>query len=181
MAERSVRADTWLADPAGRRSRVESGVSTATPSNAASYQSIANRRRSVELPDTLIDHGYVRFPLSRQRNSKWARVTNKATPDSIVSMLRENWKLTPPSVLISVTGDAANNQDGFPERVHAAFRRRLREVVHRTKAWIITGGTKAGVMKMVGDMLRESEVSVLKFRPAPLAAHPPRPIEAAAS
>ena len=79
-----MRADTWLADPAGRRSRVDSGVSTATPSNAASYQSIANRRRSMELPDTLIDHGYVRFPLSRQRNSKWARVTNKATPDSIV-------------------------------------------------------------------------------------------------
>ena len=77
-----------------------------------------------------------------------------------MSLMLETWKLTPPTVVISVTGDAAGNPD-VPERMHTAFRTRLREVVLRTRAWIITGGTKAGVMKMVGEMVRETEDDIV--------------------
>jgi len=31
------------------------------------------------------------------------------------------------------------------------------QAAERTRAWIITGGTNEGVMKMVGEMLQESE------------------------
>ena len=65
-----------------------------------------------------------------------------------------------PSVCCATPGPAIPDQRDFPERVHLAFKRRLREVSLRTKAWIITGGTKAGVMKMVGDMVRETEDDV---------------------
>ena len=56
--------------------------------------------------------------------------------------------------------------------MHLAFKRRLREVSLRTKAWIITGGTKAGVMKMVGDMVRETEDDVRQRHFDPSHAHP---------
>lgn len=77
-------------------------------------------------------HGTLRFPGSRQRNSKWVRVKPDAPTYLLVNMLTELWELQLPSVVISVTGDA-NQLHGFPERVQVQFKRRLREVSLRTK------------------------------------------------
>lgn len=76
--------------------------------------------------------GTIRFPGSRQRNSKWVRVLPDAPPEMLVQVLSDMWNLKLPSVVISVTGDAAF-QYNLPERVQVQFKRRLREVSLRTK------------------------------------------------
>ena len=53
-----------------------------------------------------------------------------------------------PPVLISVTG-GADAHISMPDRLALVFRRGLLAVATRTKAWIVTGGTAAGVMAMV--------------------------------
>ena len=100
----------------------------------------------------LIAHGVIdmleRTP--EDRFCQWARVEANAAPEEVMEMLGSLWHLEPPKTLISVTGDAAT-QMGFPESVSATFHRILQEGALRTKAWVVHGGTNAGVMRMVGE------------------------------
>ena len=64
--------------------------------------------RSGYLSQGLAAQGILRFPGSRQRNTKWARVRATAPPETVISLLADLWDLELPSVVISVTGDAAN-------------------------------------------------------------------------
>jgi len=68
------------------------------------------------------------------------------------------WNLPPPSALISVTGGAGSLL--MTDKQKLVFRRSLLSAAKITNAWIMTGGTNAGVMNMVGRMLQESSVEV---------------------
>ena len=68
------------------------------------------------------------------------------------------WRLTPPRVVISVTGAARFAGDArLSERVEMQFRRGLQLAVLATKGWIVTGGTANGVMGLVGRMVQNLE------------------------
>ena len=58
-----------------------------------------------------------------------------------------------PQLIISVTGGAQNFS--IPQRMKTAFKRGLIKAATSTNAWIITGGTNAGVMKLVGEAVSE--------------------------
>lgn len=68
-------------------------------------------------------------------------------------LLRKKWGLKKPKLLISVTGSAMNFQ--MKPNLRKVFRRGIAQAAKSTQAWILTGGTHAGVMKHVGDAMHE--------------------------
>ncbi|XP_055727936.1 transient receptor potential cation channel subfamily M member 2 isoform X3 [Salvelinus fontinalis] len=102
-------------------------------------------------------YGDIWFGGLGQKIGKYVRVSSDTSPDLLYQLLTEQWKLPPPNLLISVTGGAKN----FYMKPHltALFRRGLIKVAQTTGAWIITGGTHAGVMKHVGRAVREYVLS----------------------
>ncbi|UJR10974.1 hypothetical protein I4U23_015159 [Adineta vaga] len=75
---------------------------------------------------------------------------SKKLAESVVNLMRYGWKLPSPQLIISVTGGAHLFKLSTP-RARNAFQRGLIAAAVTTDAWIITGGTYAGVMKEVGD------------------------------
>ena len=63
------------------------------------------------------------------------------------------WKCPEPKLILSVTGGAQDFQ--IPSRMNRAFKEGLVKAAASTDAWIITGGTDHGVMKLVGEAVKE--------------------------
>ncbi|XP_077473871.1 transient receptor potential cation channel subfamily M member 2 [Stigmatopora argus] len=101
--------------------------------------------------------GDIDFGGSRQTTTKYARVSTETSPEVIYQLMTEQWKLTPPNLLISVTGGAKNFY--LKTRLKNVFQRGLIKVAKTTGAWIITGGTNTGVMKHVGQAVRDYSLS----------------------
>ncbi len=65
----------------------------------------------------------------------------------------DGWGMRKPNLILSVTGGA--QKFSLPYLVKKAFKRGLIKAAASTGAWIITGGTNAGVMKLVGDAVAD--------------------------
>lgn len=63
------------------------------------------------------------------------------------------WNLQPPKLIISVTGGA--KKFTIPQRMKNAFKLGLINAATSTRAWIITGGTNTGVMRLVGEAVAD--------------------------
>ncbi|XP_077947295.1 transient receptor potential cation channel subfamily M member 2-like [Gasterosteus aculeatus] len=101
--------------------------------------------------------GDISFGGSGQKTGKYARVFTDTKPEILYQLLTEQWNLSPPNLLISVTGGAKNFY--LKPRLKSMFHRGLIKVAQTTGAWIITGGTHAGVMKHVGRAVRDHALS----------------------
>nr|XP_057938678.1 transient receptor potential cation channel subfamily M member 2 isoform X1 [Doryrhamphus excisus] len=101
--------------------------------------------------------GDISFGGLRQMTTKYARVSTETSPEVLYQLLTEQWKLSPPNLLISVTGGAKNFY--LKTRLKNVFQRGLIKVAQTTGAWIITGGTNTGVMKHVGQAVRDYSLS----------------------
>lgn len=75
----------------------------------------------------------------------------------LADYMRYSWGLKPPSVILSVTGSATP----FTLRpsYQRAFSRSLLHATRNTNAWVFTGGTNSGVMKLVADGLANQKRS----------------------
>uniref|UniRef100_A0A3Q3FVU7 Transient receptor potential cation channel, subfamily M, member 2 n=1 Tax=Labrus bergylta TaxID=56723 RepID=A0A3Q3FVU7_9LABR len=102
--------------------------------------------------------GDISFDGLGQKTGKYARVSTDTSPEILYQLLTEQWKLSPPNLLISVTGGAKNFY--LKARIKNMFHRGLIKVAQTTGAWIITGGTHAGVMKHVGQAVRDNALSM---------------------
>jgi len=82
-------------------------------------------------------------------------VSNTTEPADMIQHLysKEGFKLSPPKLILSVTGGAQNFT--IPLRMKKAFKEGLVKAAATTGAWIITGGTNTGVMKLVGEAVAE--------------------------
>ncbi|KAL9974194.1 hypothetical protein ACROYT_G011206 [Oculina patagonica] len=69
----------------------------------------------------------------------------------------ERWNLKTPNLVISVTGGAKSFV--LKPRLKEVFRRGLIKAAKSTSAWIITGGTNTGVMKHVGEAVKEQAIT----------------------
>mgnify|MGYP002630676715 CR=1 FL=1 len=73
------------------------------------------------------------------------------------------WNLKRPQLILSVTGGA--QKFTLPYRMKKAFKQGLVKAATSTGAWIITGGTNTGVMRLVGeavaDEYHKSDLTVL--------------------
>ncbi|XP_067370897.1 transient receptor potential cation channel subfamily M member 2 isoform X3 [Channa argus] len=101
--------------------------------------------------------GDISFGGLGQKTSKYARVSTDTSPEVLYHLLTNQWKLSPPNLLISVTGGAKNFY--LKARLKNMFHRGLIKVAQTTGAWIITGGTHTGVMKHVGQAVRDYALS----------------------
>ena len=96
--------------------------------------------------------GAVRFPSSSKDPAMWAKVPDSLSEAQLEDLLTETWKRSKPSVVISITGGAGEFKS-LKSKDKLVIERGLAEAVKATGAWLVTGGTDAGVMHLVGRML----------------------------
>ncbi|XP_075399456.1 transient receptor potential cation channel subfamily M member 2 isoform X2 [Tenrec ecaudatus] len=101
--------------------------------------------------------GDIVFTCLGQKVGKYVRVSQDTPSSVIYHLMTQHWGLDVPNLLISVTGGAKNFK--LKLRLKNIFRRGLVKVAQTTGAWIITGGTHAGVMKQVGEAVRDFSLS----------------------
>ncbi|GCC19199.1 hypothetical protein chiPu_0018262 [Chiloscyllium punctatum] len=101
--------------------------------------------------------GDIVFEGQGQKVAKYARVSNDTAPVTLYHLMTEYWGLNPPHLLISVTGGAKNFH--LKRGLRVMFQRGLIKVAQSTGAWIITGGTFAGVMRHVGESVRHCKMT----------------------
>ncbi|XP_078119009.1 LOW QUALITY PROTEIN: transient receptor potential cation channel subfamily M member 2 [Sander vitreus] len=101
--------------------------------------------------------GDISFGGLGQKTGKYVRVSTDTSPELLYQLLTEQWKLSPPNLLISVTGGAKNFY--LKARLKNMFHRGLIKVAQTTGAWIISGGMHTGVMKHVGQAVRDHALS----------------------
>eukprot|EP00966_Prymnesium_polylepis_P048706 1127455-Prymnesium_polylepis.2 len=63
------------------------------------------------------------------------------------------WKEQQPSVVLSVTGAAATLN--LSDKVTSIIERGIADVLKQTNAWLVTGGTDCGVMRLVGKVVQD--------------------------
>ncbi|XP_043916462.1 transient receptor potential cation channel subfamily M member 2-like [Protopterus annectens] len=102
-------------------------------------------------------YGDLTFTGLTQNVSKYIRVSSKTPPEVLYKLMTECWRLKVPNLLISVTGGAKNFN--MKPKLKDIFRRGLIKAAQSTGAWIITGGSHAGVMKHVGEAIRDYNMS----------------------
>ena len=100
-------------------------------------------------------YGAIRFAGSKRMPSKWLGCSDACDISDVIDVVTETWDLPHPPVLISITGAAAADIH-MKAKDRAVFERGLRNAASKTGAWIITGGTNSGVMKMVGQMVQKA-------------------------
>ncbi|XP_038079151.1 transient receptor potential cation channel subfamily M member 2-like isoform X2 [Patiria miniata] len=84
---------------------------------------------------------------------KYVRVDHNIHPNHLMQLLNTQWNLGTPKLLISVTGGARNFH--MNTELENVFRKGLIKAALSTGTWIITGGTDVGVMKYVGDAIKD--------------------------
>ncbi|KAK3787677.1 hypothetical protein RRG08_031907 [Elysia crispata] len=85
--------------------------------------------------------------------AKYVRVGVDTHMETMLQLLTQAWNMEKPNLLISVTGGAKNFS--MKTRLREVFRRGLMKAALSTGAWIVTGGSNAGVMKHVGEAVRD--------------------------
>ncbi|XP_055463196.1 transient receptor potential cation channel subfamily M member 2 isoform X2 [Psammomys obesus] len=101
--------------------------------------------------------GDIVFTGLSQKVGKYVRVSQDTPSVVIYQLMTQHWGLDVPNLLISVTGGAKNFN--MKLRLKSIFRRGLVKVAQTTGAWIITGGSHTGVMKQVGEAVRDFSLS----------------------
>jgi len=67
------------------------------------------------------------------------------------------WGLQTPNLILSIMGGAGNMQTDSSRFDIESFSKGLVEAALRTGAWVITGGTKSGVMDIVGKAMKQHD------------------------
>ena len=112
-------------------------------------------------------YGVLNFPGSHCKKAEYIRVQNETNPSDMIEYLyhKQSWKLEKPQLILSVTGGA--QKFNIPQRMKKAFKRGLVKAAVSTGAWIITGGTNTGVMRLVGEAIAD-EFQKGQFNPTVL-------------
>ena len=98
------------------------------------------------------DFGKLSFATGN-RCAHFVRLSDTSSAATLAHFLEKYWRLRRPDVLISVTGSAASLQ--LTSQLQRVFDRGLAAAAAMTNAWIFTGGTDSGVMKLVGDAMHK--------------------------
>ncbi|XP_061463652.1 transient receptor potential cation channel subfamily M member 8 [Rhineura floridana] len=90
------------------------------------------------------------------KTGKYIRLSCDTDSETLYNLMTQYWHLKTPNLIISVTGGAKN----------FALKPRMRKIVSRLiyiaqskGAWIFTGGTHYGLMKYIGEVVRDNTIS----------------------
>lgn len=104
-------------------------------------------------------YGRVEFQRSHVREpAPYIRLAAKTPIRDVISLLEQRWEVPEPKVLISITGAAQDFR--VQPHVSEVVNEGLCRAAKQTDAWIVTGGTDTGVMKLVGDAVAKSHLDV---------------------
>ena len=120
-----------------------------------SFQPDAFRLKSGEPAE----YGQVAFEAHGAREpARYIRLSDESDVDRVVGLVRTVWDVRDAQVVISLTGGALDLK--LKPHVHDVFNRGLVRAAQQTNAWIVTGGTDTGVMKLVGEAVRDYQADV---------------------
>ena len=85
---------------------------------------------------------------TRSKSRLYIRVPGNSNPNHLLYFMENVWKLPQPKLLIGITGGADNF--AITEDLEV-FLSDLVSMARHSNAWIITGGTHAGIMKYLGN------------------------------
>ncbi|XP_067446031.1 transient receptor potential cation channel subfamily M member 1-like isoform X2 [Thunnus thynnus] len=83
----------------------------------------------------------------------YIRVSYDSKPDSLLHLMVKDWQLELPTLLISIHGGLQNFD--LPPKLKQVFGKGLIKAAVTTGAWIFTGGVSTGVIRHVGDALKD--------------------------
>ncbi|XP_063782318.1 transient receptor potential cation channel subfamily M member 1 [Pseudophryne corroboree] len=83
----------------------------------------------------------------------YIRVSYDTKPDSLLHLMVKEWQLELPKLLISVHGGLQNFE--MQPKLKQVFGKGLIKAAMTTGAWIFTGGVSTGVIRHVGDALKD--------------------------
>ncbi|XP_060576682.1 transient receptor potential cation channel subfamily M member-like 2 [Ruditapes philippinarum] len=93
-----------------------------------------------------------------KKPAKYIRMTDEDSVDNLIELMKEHWKIMEPerpNLVISVVGGAKNFKlDG---RMRDTFSTGLIKAAKTTSAWLISSGFNMGVMKAVGQAVRQGQ------------------------
>ncbi|XP_063813456.1 transient receptor potential cation channel subfamily M member 2-like [Pseudophryne corroboree] len=98
-------------------------------------------------------HGDMTFTGTSRTWAQYVRASCDTAPNVLYDLMTQQWGLSAPRLLISVIGGSKNFS--ISPRLKTQFSRGLVRAAESTGAWIITGGSHAGVMKYVGEAVRD--------------------------
>uniref|UniRef100_A0A8D2L1N1 TRPM SLOG domain-containing protein n=1 Tax=Varanus komodoensis TaxID=61221 RepID=A0A8D2L1N1_VARKO len=83
----------------------------------------------------------------------YIRVSYDTKPDALLHLMVKDWQLELPKLLISVHGGLQNFE--MQPKLKQVFGKGLIKAAMTTGAWIFTGGVSTGVIRHVGDALKD--------------------------
>ena len=97
--------------------------------------------------------------------SRFITVADTSSPAYLSHFLTRRWRLHPPEVLISVIGGAQDFK--LAPSLQSVFSEGLSSAASSSRAWILSGGTNTGVMKLVGAAMQDhpGDVPVIGIGP----------------
>ncbi|XP_051918376.1 transient receptor potential cation channel subfamily M member 1-like isoform X2 [Hippocampus zosterae] len=99
-------------------------------------------------------YGVIEFQEGGHVNkAMYIRVSFDSKPECLLQLMVKEWSLELPTLLISVHGGLQNFE--LPPKLRQVFGRGLIKAAVTTGAWIFTGGVSTGVIRHVGDALKE--------------------------
>ncbi|XP_071975853.1 transient receptor potential cation channel subfamily M member 8 isoform X2 [Engystomops pustulosus] len=111
------------------------------------------KKHTKELPTDA--YGDIQFEAFGRRG-KYIRLSRDTTPETLYELMTKFWQLKTPNLIISVTGGAKNFS--LKPRMRKIFSRLI--YIAQTKgAWILSGGTHYGLMKYIGEVVRDNTIS----------------------
>uniref|UniRef100_A0A8C2TNQ0 Transient receptor potential cation channel subfamily M member 8 n=1 Tax=Coturnix japonica TaxID=93934 RepID=A0A8C2TNQ0_COTJA len=91
-----------------------------------------------------------------EKRGKYIRLSCDTDPETLYDLMTQHWHLKTPNLVISVTGGAKNF--ALKPRMRKIFSR-LIYIAQSKGAWIFTGGTHYGLMKYIGEVVRDNTIS----------------------
>jgi hypothetical protein len=86
-------------------------------------------------------------------HAEYIRLSFDTKPQNIIKLLKDYWQLELPKLIISVHGGIANF--GLQPKLKQALQQGLIRVANTSHIWIITAGTDTGIVKHIGEILKE--------------------------
>ncbi|XP_075939281.1 transient receptor potential cation channel subfamily M member 1a [Anarhichas minor] len=98
-------------------------------------------------------YGVIEFQGGHVNKAMYIRVSYDSKPDHLLHLMVKEWQLELPTLLISVHGGLQNFD--LPPKLKQVFGKGLIKAAMTTGAWIFTGGVSTGVIRHVGDALKD--------------------------
>uniref|UniRef100_A0A8C7CLY0 non-specific serine/threonine protein kinase n=1 Tax=Oncorhynchus kisutch TaxID=8019 RepID=A0A8C7CLY0_ONCKI len=109
-------------------------------------------------------YGTIDFQDSAGRNCHYVRVAVDAKAEALLQLMRSEWQMERPKLLLTVHGGTENFP--LPLKVRQAFSKGLITAAQSTGAWILTDGINTGVSRYVGEAVKTYGTHDLRKRNA---------------